>query len=245
MNAALARLGGRERVQSLTYWMVAGKGRENLSGDLQGLAPARPTWRTHEEQIAVDAREFTVAWERKSARNDLSVRWRRITLTPLASRFVDWVSGQSGASTSPPAESRRRALARRVPHLLLLDAAASHRIRWKSSRRVRGNLEDIVEVALPEGELLDLWIPRDGPVRGVEFRTLLPGAGEVPVAWEWRGWRRHAQLAMVPAGHTVTIDSVPFQEVTYTAFGSSSERPASRYSSRTSCASPESRSAAA
>jgi glyoxylase-like metal-dependent hydrolase (beta-lactamase superfamily II) len=226
VNAALARLGGRERLQSIEYWTVAGRGRENLSADLQGRTPGQPTWRAHEEQIAIDARHLAVAWERQSARNDMSVRWRRMMLTAAATRFVDWVSGQSGTSSTPPAESRRRALARRIPHLLLLDAAASDRVRWKWSRRVRGILEDVVEVSLPEGTVIDLWIPRDGPLRGTEFRTALPGAGEIPVAWEWSGWRADAQLAMVPAAHTVTIDGVPFQEVTYSRFGLSAESPA-------------------
>ena len=226
LRLALEKLGGSARVASVAHWIVEGRGRENLSADLQGLIAGRPTWRAHEEQIAVDAKDLAVAWERKSARNDLSVRWRRIVLTPAASRFVDWVSGQTGASATPPAESRRRALARRVPHLLLLEAAASDHIRWKSTRRVNGAVEDVVEVTFPDSTTVDLWLPSGGvPLRGAEFRTLLPGIGEVPVAWQWRGWRDDPRLGTVPGGHSVTINAAPFQDVTYSRFESSAERP--------------------
>src|SRR5262249_47962650 len=77
LQAAIEALGGTERLSKLDQWFVEGKGRENLSGELQGLSPDAPTWRAHEERVAVSRASGSVAWERRSPRNDFSLRWRR------------------------------------------------------------------------------------------------------------------------------------------------------------------------
>src|SRR5215813_8648096 len=121
LQAALDALGGAERLAKLDQWFVEGKGRENLTGELQGLSPDSPTWRTHEERIAVSRSTGSVAWERHSARNDFSWRWRRFIYKPDAFGVADWTSGDGGFRPSSIPEDQRLAMMHRIPHLLLLD----------------------------------------------------------------------------------------------------------------------------
>src|SRR5262250_1739645 len=110
LDAALNALGGAEQLSKLDRWFVEGKGRENLSGELQGVSPSQPTWRTHEERIAVSRATGSVAWERHSARNDFSWRWRRFIYKPDAFGVVDWTSGDGGFRPSSIPESERQAM---------------------------------------------------------------------------------------------------------------------------------------
>ncbi len=131
LDAALAALGGPDRVRGIATWDLEGVGRENLSAEAQGLAPGRPTWRDHSERVAVDTRTLTVAWQRHTPRNDFSLRWRRLIYGPDRIGFIDFNSGRSVSRDRDVPEERRRALARRVPHLLLLEAAtAASRLTW-------------------------------------------------------------------------------------------------------------------
>src|SRR5262245_33914549 len=90
---AVQALGGADRLAAFDEWKVAGEGRENLSAELQGREPDVPTWRPHVESVAVDRRRGSVAWERRTPRNDESLRWRRFIYTPDSMGVVDWTAG--------------------------------------------------------------------------------------------------------------------------------------------------------
>ena len=227
LERALADLGGRAALERIRYWHTVANGRENLSADLQGLRPGRATWRVHDETVGIDADTLTTSWERKSARNDHSFRWRRIVMSAEGTSFYDWVTHQRGMGSTPAPEPRRRAMVRRVPHLLLLEAVLAPKVSWKQMTRMEEGASDEVVVTTRDGSELTLSIAQASPrvVRAVEFRGDLPGAGTVPVVWHWRHWRPHAELGAIPSGQTITIDGVPFQEVAFATFGGSSRRP--------------------
>ena len=220
LERALAALGGRERIGSADSWCVEGEGRENLTAELQGLSPGRPTWRPHRERLAVDLRTLRVAWERRTPRNDQSLRWRRFVYGPDSSGFFDWNAGRGHLSANATAEARRRALARRIPHLLLLELAARAReLSWSGVRQVDGGWVDELEARLPGDVTLLLGFPRTAPqVSSVSYAVTLPGAGRARVEWRWRDWKK-GSVGLVPGGHTVLVDGVTYQEVSYTAYG--------------------------
>ncbi len=89
------------------------------------------------------------------------------------------------------------------------------------------HVSDVVDVTLRDESRITLVISQATPrvVDEAQFRTELPGAGEVVVAWRWLGWKRHLELGAIPSRHTVTIAGVPFQEVTYKTYGGSVDRP--------------------
>jgi glyoxylase-like metal-dependent hydrolase (beta-lactamase superfamily II) len=66
---------------------------------------------------------------------------------------------------------------------------------------------------------ISLWISSDSSLLGAaEYRTELPGRGDVTARWEWRGWRRDSTGAVRPSGHRIVIDGRVFQSVEYRRF---------------------------
>jgi len=226
LDRAVAELGGLAALEAPESWFVAGEGRENLSAELQGTVAARPTWRPHEERVAVDARTLSVAWERRTPRNDMSLRWRRFVRGRDSSGFYDFHGGFGRLRAAATPERDRRSLARRVPHLLLLEAATrATDVAWRGERRFADGLHDEIAVTLPEGAVLSLLVARaPALLRRVSYTLELPGLGPVPVDWEWARWREDSRLGRIPLGHRVRVDGETFQEVRYSAYGADRDR---------------------
>ena len=232
VDAALTALGGRAKIESFTSWEVAGTGRENLSAEIQGLAPDMPTWRPHEEQVTVDAQALAVAWQRKTPRNDQSLRWRRLIYRPDSTGFVDFVAGHGGLRGTPSPEPRRRGLVRRVPHLLVLEAATRGKLVDLGAAKISARMRDRVGVVL-DGDSLTLTFTR-APVLlvSVEFWRQQPTRGDVTIRWMWENWKQDPTLGYTPRGHRVAVDSTIFQEVTYSRYVAPAPDVASRMAAR-------------
>jgi glyoxylase-like metal-dependent hydrolase (beta-lactamase superfamily II) len=220
LAAALQALGGEARVSALDDWSIEGSGRENLSAELQGLSPEEPTWRPHEEKVAIVRRSGAVAWERRTPRNDQSLRWRRFIDKADASGVVDWTAGYGVMRPGGAPQATREALMRRVPHLLLLDAAThARRLISRGERRLGDALYDVVEATLADETRLSLFLSRNPrELSRVEYVVYLPGLGDSVVTWQWRGWKKNAALGLAPSGHTVEVNGVVFQDVEYTRY---------------------------
>ncbi len=138
-----------ERVPRL--WLVEGTGRENLTGELQGLAADAPTWRPHEERVAADFEEQSVAWECRTPRNDESLRHRRFIYAPSRTIVVDHANQSTRVIPGGVPASDRRALMRRIPHLLLADVVSrsASDVRWVRATEVHGHAADELVVDLP------------------------------------------------------------------------------------------------
>lgn len=212
ITAAVATLGGSERLLALDDWIVEGSGRENLSAELQGVAHDEPTWRPHEERVAVQRAAGAVAWERKTPRNDGSLRWRRFIYKPDAFGVVDFVTGSGAMRDGGRPEAARLALMRRIPHLLLLEVATR-----ATSFASRG--KDVVEATLPDAGVLTLRFSRSPALlTRVEYATHLPGIGDTRVAWTWSKWKKHAVLGYAPSAHRIEVGNSIYQEVRYSRF---------------------------
>lgn len=219
IDAAAAALNVRDE-RGGAAWLVEGEGRENLDGELQGLADGEPTWRPHEERVAVDTATDTAGWERRTPRNDFSLRHRRFVYAPSRTLIVDHANGVTREVPGAVSEVRRRALMRRIPHLLIAEAWRS-RFAAKTTRAVvaDGGAADEVALDLPGDGTIRLVVGRSPAVpRSAEYRMYFPGRGNVVVRWDWTGWKEHAQLGHVPSGHRLTIDGIVFQEVRYTRY---------------------------
>ncbi len=228
LSEALAALGGSERVASLDDWIVEGRGRENLSAELQGISPEEPTWRPHEEKVAVVTASGSVAWQRRTPRNDQSVRWRRFIYEPKAFGVVDFNAGYGRKRPREVPEADRQALERRIPHLLLLEAATrSRRLIALGPRTIDGVTYDTVEATLSEDTRLTLLLTRDpGTLARAEYAAYLPGLGDCLVAWEWTGWRKDPGLGLAPSGHRITVNGTVFQEVAYDRYAAGAREAA-------------------
>jgi glyoxylase-like metal-dependent hydrolase (beta-lactamase superfamily II) len=217
--AATDALGGASRLSQFNDWLVEGEGRENLSGELQGLAPGTPTWRPHLEKIAVDRAHHAVAWERRSARNDFSLRWRRFIYNSETFGVVDWTAQSVQTLPRGSPESARLAIMHRLPHLLLLDLAMSSSVSAKGARLLDGAPHDVIEATMPDRSRLTLVLSRNPVLLDrLEYSTYMPGQGDVVVEWCWKGWKRDTAIGFVPSGHIVRVNGTTFQEVEYTRY---------------------------
>ena len=228
LEEALDALGGSERLGRLDDWIVEGRGRENLSAELQGLSPEEPTWRPHEEKVAVVAASGSVAWQRRTPRNDQSVRWRRFIYEPKAFGVVDYNAGYGRKRPRETSEADRQALARRIPHLLLLEAGTrSQRLVATGERTIDGVTCDAIDATLSDGARLTICLGRAPRVLArAEYTAYLPGLGDSVVAWQWRGWKKDSSLGLAPSGHTVTVNGTVFQEVAYDRYAAGSPEAA-------------------
>jgi glyoxylase-like metal-dependent hydrolase (beta-lactamase superfamily II) len=220
LDAALTALGGAARLEAVESWDVEGNGRENLTAEIQGLSPDEPTWREHEERLGVDTRSLSVAWHRRTPRNDGSVRWRRMIRTPESSGFVDFVAGFGTLRPSPVPEPERRGLARRIPHFLILEAATrATRVVWEREIEIAGIPHDVVAVDFPDGETLRLAFARaPALLKRVSFRRPMPTLGEVTASWEWPEWKEDPAIAFAPSGHRILVGETLFQDVAYSSY---------------------------
>jgi glyoxylase-like metal-dependent hydrolase (beta-lactamase superfamily II) len=228
LSETLDALGGADRVARLDLWIVEGKGRENLSAELQGLSAEEPTWRPHEESLGVVVSSGSVAWQRRTPRNDQSLRWRRFIFEPKGFGVVDFNAGYGVKRQRETPEAQRQALMRRFPHLLILEAATRAQRLVTSTPRTRdGTSVDTVEATLSHGSRVRLLLSRaPRALAGVEYAVYLPGLGDSTVLWEWTGWKKDAVVGMTPSGHRITVNGVVFQEVTYSRYTAGSSEAA-------------------
>ncbi|MEW5919119.1 MAG: hypothetical protein AB1762_22130, partial [Gemmatimonadota bacterium] len=218
LTTALDRLGGADHLRNQRTWFVAGTGEENLSAELQGLTPDEETVRPHEEWLGVDQQQAAVAWERRTPRNDHSVRWRRFLYGRDSTGFIVWTDSVSVMRAGATPMTRRRGMMRRIPQLLLLDAASADSLRVGTTRMLGGKRHQEVRALLDDG-WISLWISADSSLlNAAEYQTELPGRGGVTVRWEWRDWRRERAGVLRPGGHRVVIDGRTFQTVAYRRF---------------------------
>ncbi|MFN0180001.1 MAG: MBL fold metallo-hydrolase [Gemmatimonadales bacterium] len=215
LDRAVATLGGPDRLARLDRWIVEGRGRENLTAELQGRSPTAPTHRPHQDIVAVVRSLGRVAWERRTPRNDGSLRWRRFISGVDSSGFVDWTAGFGILRSRPTSLAERAALMRRIPHLLLAELAAGP-IAVESRPRRRGL--EVIEVTLTDGVRLTLTFDRAHHLTAVEYPVAMPGAGPLTVRWSWPEWRADADLRWVPVGHRLEVGGVLYQEVRYSQY---------------------------
>ena len=218
LDRAIAALGGREALTRLDRWVVSGRGRENLSAEWQGRAVDSPTWRDHEETVVVIG--GSVAWERRTPRNDMSLRWRRFIHRPDMSGFVDWHAKRSRLAPPGTPDTERQALARRIPHVLLRQIAAGNRgVRWLAESRLDGNTHDMIQIELADSLSVRLHIARPtGTLGRLEYDAFLPSLGDRTVRWSWTDWSVDANLGRRPGRQTIAVDDSPYQEIAFTRY---------------------------
>jgi len=213
IDRAAVALGGREALARLDRWVVSGRGRENLGAEWQGRDTREPTWREHQETVAIAG--DAVAWERRTPRNDLSLRWRRFIYGADASGFVDWNAGRGRLSPPGTPLADRQAIARRIPHVLLRELAQSAgAVRWIGERQLEGRVHDVIDARLPDATTVRVFIARSSSTLGrLEYDVFMPGLGDAVISWTWSGWTPDRALGLKPARHIVSVGDTVYQQV--------------------------------
>jgi hypothetical protein len=111
-------------------------------------SPDRPTATRREEWLTIDLAGQRTAIEYDAPRHDGSARWRRFAYGSADRTVVDLVNRFASTRPDPNARRVRADFARRVPHLLLLEAS-------RSPERLR-DLDDIAAQLAPPGSVLEV-----------------------------------------------------------------------------------------
>ena len=219
--SASARTLGTAAALKARWWFVEAAGRENLSAELQGISADTPTWRPHHEWVGADVTTDTVGWDRRTPRNDLSVRHRRFVYAAASTTIVDHTNDRAWRNAGEVSLARRRALMRRIPHLLIKEAAAlqATAVRAHSEVRFDGRTAERVVVDFPDDGAVAIVVGRSPTVPlAASYELYFPGRGNVTVEWRWSGWKPDAALGYVPTRHRIVIDGQLFQDVEYARY---------------------------
>jgi hypothetical protein len=108
----------------------------------------------------------------------------------------------------PNAATERARIARTIPHLLLLEAAAqSSNLRWIGKQNYNGKQHDVIGLPLPNTKtVLALFFAADTYLLSkYEYKMDFPGFGDTLVEFVYNGYRRDPKLGHTPAGYKIVL----------------------------------------
>ena len=232
VEAALEALGGAARLRSLVSVVVRAEGREHRSAEAQGYDPERTTDAPHEETVAAYFSEERLLYEHKTGRHDGTTRHRRWSYNGDERTVVDFVEHFASARRYDAARAERLRRARRVPHLLLLEAAANPAgLSAAGAADYRGRRHDLVDFKLPgEKTTLRLFLDaRTGLLSKYEYAMEFAGLGDRTVEHVFDEYRPHDRLGWYPAGDSVKVGGDVWRAARYTSVEADSPRAAALF----------------
>lgn len=230
--AAVDGLGGVERIRALRSIEVHGVGVEYRSAQIQGPAPGRQVPTPREEWLTVDRVRGRVAEEYHAARHDGSDRWRRFVYGADDRMVVDRIRGFASQGRFPSGGAVGRDLARRIPHLLLLEALDHpSALTDRGDTTVAGVPERVVGYRAPdhETELQLGFEPVSDRLVAIRYGVRYAGIGDAEVEIRFDRYRPDPALGAFPAGHTISIGGKPFQRIEYRTFLADAPGSAERF----------------
>jgi glyoxylase-like metal-dependent hydrolase (beta-lactamase superfamily II) len=232
IDAALEALGGAARLRSLTSVIIRAEGREHRSAEAQGYDPERVTDTPHEELVVAYFSEEKLLYEHKTGRHDGTTRHRRWSYVGDERTVVDFVEHFAAARRYDAARAERLRRARRVPHLLLLEAAANPAgLSAAGAADYKGRRHDLVDFKLP-GEKATLRLFLDAETRLLskyEYAMEFAGLGDKTVEHAYDAYGRHDKLGRFPAGDSIKVGGETWREARYTSVEVDSPRAASLF----------------
>lgn len=208
VEAALDALGGAVRLKRLSSVVIRAEGREHRSAEAQGYDPEKVSEAAHEEWVVAYFAEEKFLYEHRTGRHDGTTRHRRWSFKGDERTVVDFVEHFAAARRSESARAERLRRARRVPHLLLLEAAAQPAaLSAAQPADYRGRRHDIVDFKLPhEKTTVRLFLDAETHLLSkYEYAMELAGLGDAMVEHVYDAYRRHPQLGWFPAGDEIRV----------------------------------------
>jgi glyoxylase-like metal-dependent hydrolase (beta-lactamase superfamily II) len=232
LDLALQTLGGTARLKSLNEIYITGAGYEFRSAEVQGLHPDKETKQPHEEKMAISISEGKTSYEIRTRRHDLSWRWRRQMFFKDRRAFVDFIAKSAGSSPAPSAMAEQLGYRRRVPHLLLLEAAENRAsLRWTGEAIYEGRKHDVISCTLPGmDQPLSLFIDSEKHLLSkFEYAIAFPSLGDTTIELAYPSYKSNSDLIMFPAGHHMKIAGKMLLDVSYTTVTTNPSQVASLF----------------
>ncbi|HEX6183786.1 MAG TPA: MBL fold metallo-hydrolase [Pyrinomonadaceae bacterium] len=232
VESALDALGGATRLRSLGSVIIRAVGREHRSAEAQGYDPERVTDAPHEELVVAYLSEEKLLYEHKTGRHDGTTRHRRWSYVGDERTVVDFVEHFAAARRYDAARAERLRRARRVPHLLLLEAASNpNALSAAGAADYRGRRHELLDFKLP-GEKATLRLFLDAETRLLskyEYAMEFAGLGDKTVENVFDTYRRHDKLGWFPTGDAVKVGGDVWREARYASVEVDSPRAAALF----------------
>lgn len=232
IDAALDALGGPGRLRALAPLVVRTRGREHRSAEAQGYHPERETDAAHEETIVAYTSEEKFLYEHRTGRHDGTTRWRRWSYVGDERTVADFVERFAAVRRQESYRAERARRARRLPHLLLLEAAANTAaLRSLGEAVFGGRRHHVVAFQLP-GEKTAVRLYLDAGTRLLskhEYEMDFPGYGDTTVDHVYGPYRRDARLGWFPSGDSIRVGGRVYREVAYESVEADEAAAAARF----------------
>jgi glyoxylase-like metal-dependent hydrolase (beta-lactamase superfamily II) len=217
LEQALQILGGRAHLQAIASLTIKAKGSENRAAEIQGHRPAAPTRGAHEETLAIFPSAGKLALDHRTDRHDGSVRHRRWLFAGNDRTVADFIIQGVFPRRNVSTETERTRLARRVPHLLLLEAAQQLAgLTVHANAAVYAGRQHQVLGWTPTNEKTTFRLffdARTHLLSKCEYTQDYPGLGDTVLEYTYTNWRAHPQLGWFPASQAIKIGGKTFRRV--------------------------------
>jgi glyoxylase-like metal-dependent hydrolase (beta-lactamase superfamily II) len=209
LDGAIEALGGIDRLKTMTSITMRGTGQEYSSAQSQGYHPERQTSADYEETLVVHPSQEKLAFEQRTGKGDQTVRWRRWLYTGNERVVGDFLVRARFARRNIPTATERARQARRIPHLLLMEASR-HPIGLQMLKETSlyGGKRHYVVLYTPPEEKVTLRLFFDAETHLLsksEYRMDFPTLGDVVVEYTYSGYRKDQRLGWVPAHHAIIV----------------------------------------
>lgn len=209
LNAALDVLGGEAGIRGFKSIYFSAEGTENGEATAQSYQPGKDSPTAHEEKLAVFLDGMRLAYEYKTDRGDGTTRWRRFYFTDTRRIVADFGTGSVSASPVKFPSFDRDQDARRIPHVMLLEALAnSSTLQYLGMRSFESKEHDVVSVVLPNTKIpVVLYFDKQTHLLSkYEYSADFPGLGNSAVEYTFSEYRPYPELKWFPANHNIRVN---------------------------------------
>lgn len=216
---ALTALGGLERLRSISSIKIKTKGLEHRSAEVQGYHPEKQTSSDHEEIIVAYPSQAKFAYEHRTGRHDGTYRWRRWMLSGDERVVADFVADFAVVGRNATVATERARRARRVSHLLILEAAENAAtLHSAGSSAYEGRKHDVLEFQ-PANEKIAIRLFFDAETHMLskyEYLTDFAGLGDAMIETVYLSYKKHPHLGWFPSGDVIKVAGRVQRRVDYT-----------------------------
>lgn len=197
VEEALRAFGGVDQLTSIT---MKGNGEQHASAESQGYAADRRSTEQYSETLVAFPSQPRLAFEHRTDKAGQNIRWRRWLYDGENRNVGDLLAQAKFARRNASIVNERLKITRRIPQMLLLEAA-------RNSAALQFISDDVVAYT-PPGERTALKLFFDKKTRLLskfEYTIDFPTLGDALIEYTYSGYRKDALLGWAPTRHTIKI----------------------------------------
>lgn len=218
LGTAVQALGGGARIKAFKSIYFSARGTENGASAGQDYYPGKDVPTAHEEKLAVFNDGMRLAYEYKTDRGDGTTRWRRFLFNDARRIVADFGTKHVYTSAVRFPSIDRDQDARRVPHLLLMEAAAnSSTLQYLGTRTFENREQEVISVTLPNSRIpVSLYFDKQTKLlTKYDYSADFPAIGTALIEYIFSAQQAHPKLNWFPLTHNIRINGKVWRSVKY------------------------------